>query len=78
MLNTIDAQCHEWAHHGMERARIVCRRRDAGYAYYTSAEMVSELADRIIAARTAQAQEFDCPRCGQHITDGNPCGCGAR
>jgi hypothetical protein len=21
---------------------------------------------------------FDCPLCGQHITDGKPCGCGAR
>lgn len=24
------------------------------------------------------AREFDCPLCGQHITDGKPCGCGAR
>jgi len=21
---------------------------------------------------------FECPQCGQHITDGKPCGCGAR
>jgi hypothetical protein len=21
---------------------------------------------------------FDCPLCGQHITDGKPCSCGAR
>jgi hypothetical protein len=23
-------------------------------------------------------QDFHCPLCGQHITDGKPCGCGAR
>lgn len=23
-------------------------------------------------------REFKCPLCGQHITDGKPCGCGAR
>jgi len=31
-------------------------------------------------ARAAEAapRAFDCPLCGQHITDGKPCGCGAR
>ena len=30
------------------------------------------------AANNAALPPFHCPLCAQHITDGKPCGCGAR
>lgn len=56
-LSAIDAQCHEWAETAFGVASAYNWARDYGYPNHAAVWNVSELADRIIAARTAQAQQ---------------------
>lgn len=53
---SIDAQCHEWAERGMSAA-VAVHRWDWRHARHAEGDVPAILADRIIAARTAQAQQ---------------------
>lgn len=57
-LSSVDAQCHEWAAHGLRYAGSVHGRRILGRNIYTNAyaRTVRDFANRIIALRTQQAE----------------------
>jgi predicted RNA-binding Zn-ribbon protein involved in translation (DUF1610 family) len=58
--------------------------RHALVGEHTSKALAQKRVARYVSASNGKltAQDFkvtfNCPLCGQHITDGKPCGCGAR